>query len=588
VKLTRRGLIRSSAVAGGAAAAAGAAPAASADSIWTPGSGASPTSPTAHSGPASRTTLTRTYTRGTAGAGGYRPIVEAPGEPHLVRTDLGGTPAANRARRRKALIAFAQLSDVHVVDAQSPMRVEWTDRFDDESSVPTTGLFTSAYRPQEMLSGQIADAMVRQLNSVAGGPVTGKPLALAIQTGDNSDNSQLNEVRWNIDVLDGGQVRVDSGDLSRWEGVHDDDPTYYDPHYWHPHGAPAGKAPDLARSQRGFPVVPGLLDAARRPFQAMGLSVPWYSAFGNHDGLSQGNFPAATLQLNLVATGALKLISPPAGLSPAAIVNALQSGSYAALLASLVLSPSVRLVSADPRRQLLTKKQIVEEHFHTAGLPAGHGFTAENRSTGTAYYTFDKGLCRFVVLDTVNPNGYADGSIDQTQFAWLQSVLAASTDRLVMVFSHHTSDTMTNPLVASGGDVSPRVLGDAVLAELVAHPQVIAWINGHTHKNQIWARPRAGGGGLWEINTASHIDWPSQSRIIEVADNRDGTLSLFTTIVDHAGPASYAGNTADSTHLAGLARELAANDWHNRGDGYRGAPNARNVELVLPAPAFLG
>ena len=191
------------------------------------------------------------------------------------------------------------------------------------------------------------------------------------------------------------------------------------------------------------------------------------------------------------------------------------------------------------------------------------------------------------MLDTVNPNGYADGSIDQAQFDWLKTVLAASTDRLVMVFSHHTSDTMTNPLVGTGGDAGPRVLGDAVLAELLAHDTVIAWVNGHTHKNQIWARPRAGGGGLWEINTASHIDWPSQSRIIEIADNRDGTLSLFTTIVDHAGPPSSGGRTADSTKLAGLARELAANDWHNRGDGYGGAREARNVELVLPAPAFL-
>ena len=111
--------------------------------------------------------------------------------------------------------------------------------------------------------------------------------------------------------------------------MHDGDPTYYDPHYWHPDGTPPARPTaedDLPRSERGFPVVPGLLDAARRPFQAQGLSIPWYSAFGNHDGLSQGNFPAATLQLNLVATGALKLISPPAGLSPAAIVNALQSG----------------------------------------------------------------------------------------------------------------------------------------------------------------------------------------------------------------------------------------------------------------------
>jgi len=584
VKLTRRGLFRSGAVAGGAAAVTGAAPAASADSIRTPGAAMGTT---ALHGPAEATTLARTYTRGAAGPGGYRPVVTAPGEPHVVRTDLGGTPAADRAAKRKALIAFAQLSDVHVVDAQSPMRVEWADRFDDQSALPATGLFASAYRPHEMLTGQIADAMVRQLNAIAAGPVTGKPLALAIQTGDNSDNSQLNEVRWNIDVLDGGQVRVDSGDLTRWEGVHDGDPTYYDPHYWHPDGAPAGKAVDLPRSERGFPLVPGLLDAARRPFQAAGLSIPWYAAFGNHDGLSQGNFPASTLQLNQVATGSLKLMSPPAGLSPAAVVNALQSGSYAALLASLALTPSVRVVSPDARRRLLSRKEIVEQHFVTTGLPAGHGFTAENRTQGTAYYTFDRGLCRFVVLDTVNPNGYADGSIDQTQFAWLTSVLAASTDRLVMVFSHHTSDTMTNGLVGTGLDTEPRVLGDMVLAELLSHDQVIAWVNGHTHKNQVWARPRPGGGGLWEINTASHIDWPSQSRIIEVADNRDGTLSLFTTIVDHAGPASYGGDTSDPTHLAGLARELAANDWHNRGDGYQGATEARNVELVVPAPGFM-
>src|SRR4051812_44334109 len=125
VKLTRRGLIRSGAVVGGAAAAAGAAgtasasASASADKVWTPGPGThAATQGAAQAGPATGTTLARTYTRGTAGAGGYRPVVESPGEPHLVRRDLGGTPSADRAERRKALIAFAQLSDVHVVDAQ--------------------------------------------------------------------------------------------------------------------------------------------------------------------------------------------------------------------------------------------------------------------------------------------------------------------------------------------------------------------------------------------------------------------------------------------------------------------------------------
>jgi metallophosphoesterase (TIGR03767 family) len=573
MKFTRRTLFRSGAVAGGVSAA-GALPAAS-------GALAASLEPLAPSAVASPTaaTLGTTLGKGPAGAGGYRNVVTLAGEAHQLRTELGVQPEVGRESRRTPLIAFAQLSDVHVVDAQSPMRLEFSDRLDD-SPLPQT-LFSSAYRSHEMLSGQIADAMVREINQIASGPVTGKPLALAIQTGDNSDNSQLNEVRWNVQLLDGGPVRVDSGNLNKYEGVADDNNAYYDPAYYHPHGTPASKTDDVYRKRYGFPVVPGLLDAARRPFEAEGLNMPWYSAFGNHDGLVQGNFPQ-NLQLSLISTGALKLMSMPAGLSPAELINSLQSGDILGILRSLALTPAVRLVTPDVSRKLLTRKQVVEQHF-TGGSPNGHGFTAENRSKGTAYYTFDQGLCRFIVLDTVNPNGYSDGSIDKAQLAWLETVLSQSAGRAVMVFSHHTSTTMQNTLWGIGGDFEPRINGHKVLERLLSHSEVVAWINGHTHRNQVTAHTRPEGGGLWEINTASHIDWPQQSRLIEVTDNKDGTLSIFTTMVDHAGPASYS-TTGDSTELAALGRELAANDPQNRTDSGRGQVGDRNVELVVDAP----
>ncbi|MET0837676.1 MAG: TIGR03767 family metallophosphoesterase, partial [Marmoricola sp.] len=501
------------------------------------------------------------------------------------RTDLVATASSTRARRRRNLLAFAQLSDVHVVDHQSPARVEWTDRYDDPNAAGVVSeIFAAAYRPQEMLSAQVGDAMVCAINAVKTGPVTGLPPLFAVETGDNTDNCQYNEIRWNIDVLDGERVVPDSGASHRYEGVMDNDPLYYDTHYWHPTCTPAGKADDRYRTEYGFPTIPRLLDAARRPFTAAGLNIPWYTCFGNHDGLSQGNFPPSTIPTSTIATGAIKVISPPAGVAPADILDP-EGSTLEQVLGGITVSPYAKAVTPDPNRRELSRGEIVDEHFRTSGLPKGHGFTQANRDADTAYYFFDKGRFRFVVLDTVNPNGYADGSLDPAQFAWLKTTVEQATGKAVIVFSHHTSASMTNPFVATGGDPNPRVLGDEVTAYLLSQPRLIAWVNGHTHRNRVTAHARPdGSGGFWEINTASHIDYPQQSRLIEITDNQDRTLSIFTTILDHAGPADYRGDLGSTVTLAGLSRELSVNDPHAKLDA-AGTPTDRNTELLVGKPA---
>jgi hypothetical protein len=99
------------------------------------------------------TTLRRTFLRGAPGVGGFAPLALGGGEPYLLRRDLAQATIRRRGGRR-VVASFAQLTDIHVMDVQSPARFEFFDAY---GSLPFPGLsdFTSACRPQELLSAQV-------------------------------------------------------------------------------------------------------------------------------------------------------------------------------------------------------------------------------------------------------------------------------------------------------------------------------------------------------------------------------------------------------------------------------------------------
>ena len=70
-------------------------------------------------------TLVGTVLQGPVTSGSYRRLTAGPGEPYLPRLDvLGRAPAASRLAARRSLLYLGHLSDLHVIDSQSPGRIE--------------------------------------------------------------------------------------------------------------------------------------------------------------------------------------------------------------------------------------------------------------------------------------------------------------------------------------------------------------------------------------------------------------------------------------------------------------------------------
>lgn len=642
-------------------------------SIVAPTVGAQTTQPAPHE-PCGLTTLTATLE-----VDPETGLLEcAPGQATEVREDLA-LATEGRVAARDALTSFFAIADVQLADEESPARAESGA----DPCFPSPGISSSAFRPQETMVPHLMNAHVRAANAIAaaGSPKLGDDFDFLIGLGDLADNQQYNEIRWIIDILDGGKlIDPDTGD----------DPVLGSEGY----NGPQADDPTGANDRTSLDVEPALpdrvLELANEPFWATGLrlgndlaaqQLPWYTLPGNHDVKVQGTLPDEVSGMDHNELKAWRAVYRAYYVGNAKVVlqdidaqrkrklcDAIEAQDQAAFIAAMteILSdpagsaghkvipsdearmPLYRsqqikqlgdeeacLAAATPARPLasdICRSSWIDEHRDTTGFPVGHGYgqtdgqadsprctDADGNLLARACYSFtdEQDLFHYIALDSNPPEGAETGNIDPDQFEWLERELIAHSttyfdaegnertnpagkDNLIVVFAHHPSASMSNEFAPT----SPGITEEEFRELLLRFPNVILNANGHTHQNKIWARTNEElGTGYWEVNTSAIADYPTQSRAIEIADNNDGTLSIFATVFDayvapDAGAIDWTAHdpTSESKLSHGHVHEDINEDWlaswgrevmfHDPDTSLSklGNPADRNVELLIEAP----
>ncbi len=537
--------------------------------------------------------------------------------------------AGNRSPNARLLLRFVQFTDDHIIDDEA-QAINGAAALD-----PIHPAFEAAMRLQEEYSDEAFNDMITQVNACH----AQFPSEFMIVTGDSADLTTVAETRRFIDNLDGSFDQVSAFETNcraglpagtpeplavlactRFTGRGVADTQSPDPDPANPlfqllatrtllqilnteEAALSGRAADgsVDPARETFTRSPGLPQVLRCNDGEVGcvndrLEMPWYVAFGNHDGYVRGTVPFGT---------GVNEISQLTG-----------------------------------RHYMLQQHEFIDEFFQTQAVPGpvGHGFNlteparrddANGRNDG--YYAFDAGAGKFrmIVLNTIidgtdprlptdlvrNPFALSDGTLDAAQFAWLKAELAAAHEhkQLVLAFSHHPDLTfaefgMFAPLVPI------EVTAAQLNAELASWPNLIAWVAGHTHMHRIRAfKVENGSGsndsittpveckgpgacrGFWQIETASLIDHPQEQRLLEIFDNGNGTGTIRGPVLTHNFTRSKILAEADdrcALYLSDPEAVQAAITEANlaalcmQGGIRQGQATDRNVELMFAMPGF--
>ena len=483
------------------------------------------------------------YEQNGYGAWHYGPGLDAEKRLDLMPSAYCAASATGVAK----LSRFFVITDIHVTDKESPAQLLV---FGFRGGSPEVYSGVMLYTPH------VLDAAVQTINALH----EQDPIDFGISLGDAADNTQYNELRWYIDVLDGKTVSPQSGDR--------DDP------------------------------IPGPLNDYQDEFKAAGLrnDIPWYQVRGNHDHYWMGSMPvndkirAAHLGDEILNMG--DILKDPRGADSTGFYTGAIDGRtpYGDVIGAgpeAAFPAPPKVPAADPDRRALTRQEWMQELFDTTSEPKGHGFSPADVEKVFACYAVEPKPdvpVKFIALDDTGPDdpgtmGCGHPFVDKERYDWLVAELdKGQAEGKLMIIGAHIPIAVEKPGSVLGWSPIACVTEDEFLAKLHSYPNLILWLAGHRHYNTITplpspdpARPEL---GFWEVETSSLRDFPQQFRTFDIVRNSDATVSIFATDVD---PAVADGSPAALSRTYGVgALKLFAMD-----------KPARLADVTVPALPLL-
>jgi metallophosphoesterase (TIGR03768 family) len=454
---------------------------------------------------------------------GYGVWKFGPGQEYEKRLDIMSPTYSNTSVSNTAkLLKFFTITDIHITDKESPTQV---------LLFGFKGGIISAYSAIMLYTTHVLDAVIQTVNALH----KQNPIDFGISLGDNANNSQYNETRWFIDVLDGKMINPDSGIK--------DDP------------------------------IPGPNNDYQDEYKAEGLdkSIPWYQALGNHDHFWMGikHQDDYLLQTytgeNVLNMG--DVLKDPLGIKSRGFYMGVMDGStiYGDVInIGPVSTTKVNKIAADPNRRSLKREEWLGEFFNTSSNPVGHGFNEADAKRGFGCYSFEPKSdlpLKVIVLDDTQRDDdpdtdiYGHAEFDKERYDWLINELdKGQSEGKLMIIAAHIPIGINDPSPELGMSEYSVVTEKDFLDKMHTYPNLILWVAGHRHLNTVTALkspdPTKPELGFWEVETSSLREFPQQLRTFEIMRNSDNTISIIATNVD---PAVKEGSFAELSRSYAIA-----------------------------------